>query len=59
MVPSSTVLLYNSHGKILNIALAKKGDFFMKREKKGRCFFAYDSKQYVQRFHASQRNILH
>jgi hypothetical protein len=33
--------------------------FFVKHEKKGRCFFASGSKRYVRKFHASQRNILH
>jgi hypothetical protein len=33
--------------------------FFAKHEKKGRCFSPTAKKRYVQRFHASQRNILH
>jgi hypothetical protein len=45
MVPSSIVLLYNNHDMIFNIVLAKKrNSFFVKREKKGRCFFASGSK---------------
>jgi hypothetical protein len=45
--------------KYHTVASAKKGDFFLKREKKGRCFSPPAQKRYVRRFHASQRNILH
>jgi hypothetical protein len=34
------VFICNVFGKNYTVALAKKGDFFLKREKKGRCFFA-------------------
>jgi hypothetical protein len=33
--------------------------FFVKHEKKGRCFSPAAQKQFVWKFHASQRNILH
>jgi hypothetical protein len=38
------VFLCNVYGKNYTVASAKKGDFFLKREKKGRCFFAAGSK---------------
>jgi hypothetical protein len=41
------------------VASAKKGNFFLKHEKKGRCFSPSAQKRYVRRFHASQRNILY
>jgi hypothetical protein len=51
--------LCNAYGKNHTVASAKKGDFFLKREKKGMCFSPQAKKRYVRRFHASQRNILH
>jgi hypothetical protein len=43
---STMVFLRNIYGKnhTKTVASAKKGDFFLKHEKKGRCFFATDSK---------------
>jgi hypothetical protein len=35
------------------VASMKKGDFFLKREKKESCFSPPAQKRYVQRFHAS------
>jgi hypothetical protein len=46
-MPSTTVLLCNIYGKTFESKsrFGRKGVFFfMKREKKGRCFFACDSK---------------
>jgi hypothetical protein len=41
----TTVFLCNIYDKTFKVASAKKGiSFFMKREKKGRCFFACGSK---------------
>jgi hypothetical protein len=43
-IPSATVFLCKIYGKIFesNMPLRQKmGFFFMKREKKGRCFFAH------------------
>jgi hypothetical protein len=42
-----------SFGKYIFIRLAIEGiSFFMKHEKKGRCFFAEAQKRYVCKFHA-------
>jgi hypothetical protein len=38
-MPSTMVCLCNVFGKNYTVASPKKGDFFLKREKKGRCFF--------------------
>jgi hypothetical protein len=38
------VFLCNLYGKNYTVASAKKEDFFLKHEKKGRCFFAAGSK---------------
>ena len=46
-MPSTMVFLCNIYGETFKVASAKKGDFFfffMKHEKKGRCFFACGSK---------------
>jgi hypothetical protein len=43
-MPSTMVFLCNVYGKNYIVASAKKGGFFLKREKKGRCFFVDDSK---------------
>jgi hypothetical protein len=44
-MPLTMVFLCNVYGKNYTVASAKKGiSFFMKREKKGRCFFTYGSK---------------
>jgi hypothetical protein len=58
-MPSTMVFLCNVYGKNYTAASAKKGDFFLKREKKGRFFLPSAQKRYVRRFHASQGNILH
>jgi hypothetical protein len=58
-MPSIMVFLCDVYGKNYTVASAKKGDFFMKREKKGRCFCLRLKKRYIRRFHASQRIILH
>jgi hypothetical protein len=44
--PSTMVFLCNIYGEDLQILRQKRGVsfLFMKREKKGRCFFAYSSK---------------
>jgi hypothetical protein len=41
---STRAFLCNDYGKNHTVASAKKGDFFLKREKKRRCFFAASSK---------------
>jgi hypothetical protein len=44
---SPTVFICNIHDEILKSCFGKEGgflSFFMKREKKGKCFFAYGSK---------------
>jgi hypothetical protein len=46
-IPSTTVFLSNIYGKAFKVASTKERGFlffFMKREKKGRCFFACGSK---------------
>jgi hypothetical protein len=43
-MPSTIVFLCNVYGKNYTVDSAKKGDLFLKREKKGRCFFAAGSK---------------
>jgi hypothetical protein len=46
-IPSATIFLCKIYGKIFesNMPLRqKRGFFFIKREKKGRCSFVYDSK---------------
>jgi hypothetical protein len=43
-MPSTMVFLCKVFGKNYTVASAKKGDFFLMREKKGRCFFAAGSK---------------
>jgi hypothetical protein len=37
-MPSTMVFLCNAYSKNYTVASAKKGNFFLKREKKGRCF---------------------
>jgi hypothetical protein len=56
---STMVFVCNVYNKNNTVASAKKGDFFLNREKKGMCFLPPAQKWYVRRFHASQRNILH
>jgi hypothetical protein len=73
-MPSTAVFLYKIYAfdngtlmqylwqslQVQKDALTKKGIFiFMKREKKGRHFFAYDSKTTHTKVHAPQRNISH
>jgi hypothetical protein len=43
-MPSTMVFLCNVYKKNNTVASIKKGDFFLKCEKKGRCFFAVGSK---------------
>jgi hypothetical protein len=44
IMPLTMVFLCNVYSKNCIDASAKKGDFFLKREKKRNCFFATDSK---------------
>jgi hypothetical protein len=62
LISSTTIFLCNVQGKTFRVTSAKRRgiSFFVKHEKKGRCFFASGSKTVrKRRFHTSQRNILH